>query len=125
MKIRITQDAKQWLTVAEMPLARQIIEEWKDENGEDYARMAARIAGSRYGNYQILKSDFEIAGNSRRNWDCFGRLDVWMHVYAYDPYYGFLDFGAYLSDVISLAGDENRDEIRSHMYIRKFEEVKN
>jgi len=48
-----------------------------------------------------------------------------MHVYAYDPYYGFLDFGAYLSDVISLAGDENRDEIRNHMYIRKFEEVKN
>lgn len=128
MKIKITSETKQWLTLAELPYAQNIIESYKDWTKDDvewYAQLASRIASGANVCFQILKTDFEIAGNGRI-WDNYetgsGRLDIWMNVYAYSPYVGFYDFGCYISDIDNSTG-ENGDEIRNHMYIRAFKEV--
>ena len=46
-------------------------------------------------------------------------LDIWLTVYAFDPFDGFYNIGVYLSDIWQLSG-ENADEIKSHMYIEEY-----
>lgn len=125
MKVKITQDAKQYLTVAEMPKVREIIKDMKEDDGlNEYAQIAARIASGENADFEILKAEAEIARNGR-NWDNFsdgsGKLDIWIEVYAYNNYYGFYNIGAYLTDIWNVTGD-NHEEIRQHMYIRKYKE---
>ena len=124
MKVKVTQDAKKWLTVAEMPEVRKIIEylkdyDWTESDKQTVVRLGMADA---FGTFEILKAEAEIAGNARI-WNYYtddsGRLDVWLVVYGYNQFDGFVEAHMYLSDLWSLS-DNNRDEIRSHMYINKF-----
>ena len=124
MKVKVTQDAKKWLTVAEMPEVRRIIEylkdyDWTESDKQTIARLGM---GDEYETFEILKAEAEIAGNCRV-WNYYtddsGRLDVWLVVYGYNQFTGFVEAQMYLSDLWSLSAD-NRDEIRSHMYVNKF-----
>lgn len=126
MKITVTADSKKCITVAEMPIVRQIIEELKqnDDTVKDYAEMAARIASGGYV-MKVFECSAEIAKNCRV-WNAYNAdscdLDVWVDFTAYTSE-GFVIGGAYLTDLWSIDGD-NTEEIRSHMFIRKFTETK-
>ena len=122
MKVMMTNDAKKIITLAEAPYARQIIEDLKEDTGlQDYARMAANVAGGNYG-YEILKATAEITRN-RNVWDQYGEgtgmLDVLLKIYAFSRYRGFYEIHVYLSDIWQIAAD-NTDEIRNRMWIEHY-----
>lgn len=125
MKIKFGAEQKKIVTVAELPIVKRIMAEMKEDDGlKEYAEMAARIASG--GSCEkVYECSAEIAKNRRvyEQWgDGSGNLDIWIEAAALTSE-GFVIFGIYLSDVWSITGD-NADEIRSHMYIRKFQEVK-
>ena len=71
MKIRITNNSKKVLTVAEMPIVKAIIEDFKEDvSVEEYAAQAAEIASGENGKFEILKAMAEISKN-RRVWNLF------------------------------------------------------
>lgn len=124
MKVKITSESKKWMTIAELPIARQIVAEMKDDdgNGEDYVQMAARLASGVPGErFEVLKVDAEIAKSNA--WNVFsddsGNLDIYIRAYAFSSYAGFYDIGFYLSSMWKLS-DENRDKVRAEMYINEY-----
>ena len=123
MKVKFTAEAKKYITVAEMPHVRRIIDEMREDDSlKDYAEMAARVASRDWNDFEILKADAEISRNCRAHdnyHEGSGNLDIWLTIYAYDPYQGFYNIGVYLSDIWQLTGD-NSEEIRSHMYIAEY-----
>ena len=132
MKVRITKEAKQWLTLAEAPAANAIVRDMKEDEWSvaEYAKMAVNCIGNAIGKEynwcsRVLESDAEISGNARI-WNAYsedsGRLDVWINFTA-RTYDGFIEGGAYLTDIWNIAGD-NQEELASHMYYRRYEEVK-
>lgn len=123
MRVMMTDGSKKTITLAEAPYARQIIEELKEDTGlQDYARMAANVAGGNY-NYEILKATAEITRN-QNIWDQYGEgtgmLDVLLKIYAFNRYAGFYEIHVYLSDIWQIAAD-NTDEIRDRMWIELYE----
>lgn len=126
MKVSFTSEMKKIVTIADIPAVRKVIDGMRDDTytAKDYAEMAARIA-SGHNCVEVLKASAEIAGNCRV-WDAFaegsGKYDVWINFTAYTGD-GFVMGGAYLTDLWAADGD-NSDEIRNHMYIRKFFEIK-
>lgn len=129
MKVRLTQEAKKYITVAEMPAVRRIIADMKEDTStvEDYAEMAINAAydGRAY-NIGIFKATAEIAKN-QRVYNAYGEnsdsLDVWITAVAYVNCDEFIELGVYLSDIWQITCD-NKREIASHMYVRRFKEVK-
>ena len=129
MKVSITNEMKKVITIADMPAVRKVIESMKEDTNtvKEYAEMAARIAGGN-NSVKVLECSAEIAGN-RRVWDRFdigtAEYDVWVNFTAViaNGYGGIIMGGAYLSDIWEATGD-NDEELRSHMFIRKFAEVK-
>ena len=122
MKIKFGTEQKKIITVAELPEVKKIISEYSNQIGKFEAEIAARIASG--ANLEIIKFEAEISKN-HRIWNQYtdesGMLDIWMEVWAFDPYYGFYQIGAYLSDIWQSTGD-NADELRNRMYIRKYTE---
>ena len=122
MKIRIRKDDYKWLTIAEMPIAKTLQQMYKDYDFRADAAMMARVASGTYGSFEILKCEPRISGNCRI-YDAHdtnsGRLDIWVDAYAYNSYYGFYEFGFYLTDAWQVTGDNN-DEIRKNMFVKAF-----
>lgn len=125
MKVRITNDMKKSLTVAEIAAVRKIISDMKEISHKDFledVKNAFSLAMEKecVSNFEILKAESEIAKNAR-SWDCLEEgynLDIWVTAYGYNQYYGFLELGFYLSDFWQ-RDDVNKDEIRYRMYVRK------
>ena len=126
MKVMLTAEAKKFITVSEMPIVRQMIEGLKeDENtAKEYAEMAARVAMGGYV-VKVFEASAEIAKNCRA-WNNYtnnsGDLDVWVNFTALTSE-GFVMGGAYLTDIWNITGDNN-EELRGHMFLRKFTETK-
>ena len=126
MKVKITSESKKWMTIAELPIARQIIAEMKDDDdAEAYVQMAARLASGIPGErFEVLKVDAEIARS--KAWNVFsddsGNLDIYIRAYAFSSYAGFYDIGFYISSMWKLS-DENRDEIKAEMFINEYKPV--
>lgn len=123
MKVKFTAETKKFVTVAEVPQVKKIIEEMREDDGlKDYAEMAARVASRSNESFEILKAEAEIAKN-RRAFDNYGEgsgtLDIWIEAYAFNSYKGFYNIGIYLTDVWNISGD-NKEEIRNHMYIEEY-----
>lgn len=129
MKISITNEMKKVITIADMPAVRKVIESMKDDTCtvKEYAEAAARIASGN-ADVKVLECSAEIAGNCRV-WDRFdigtAQYDVWVKFTAIinNGFGGIIMGGAYLSDIWEATGD-NDEELRAHMYIRKFTETK-
>lgn len=123
MKVKFTAEAKKYITVAEMPHVKRIINEMREDDSlKNYAEMAARVASGDWNDFEILKAEAEIAKN-RRAHDNYhegsSNLDIWLTIYAFNAYKGFYKIGVCLSDIWQLTGD-NGEEIRSHMYIAEY-----
>ena len=131
MEIKITKEMERVFTLSEVPAIESLRNSLKDEPEFDWeAKRIAEIASG--SSIEVLRYELEMVKNNRV-WNFYGssneedvtfptwNLDVWIHVLAYDELTGFYDIGAYLSDIWSLRSD-NEDEVKSHMYIRKFVE---
>lgn len=141
MKIKLTEQMKRHITMAEMPALGVIRDSVRHDDGKidfsDEVRMTMELIAPGE-NFEILKLEAEFAKNCRiRNYygytDCDGNvaegkdsfdLDVWISIYAFSSYAGFYVVGAYLSDIWQIGPREMRDELLSRMYIRHFKEVK-
>lgn len=126
MKISITKESKQYLTVNEFEIAKRIVKEFAattSETVEEYARQAAYIVDGTV--EEVYKATASIARNNRV-YNALATdtesLDVWIDATA-KTQNGFVIVGAYLSGLWTATG-ENSEEIASHMYIRKFVEEK-
>ena len=126
MKVKMPHDWKTWMTVAEAEQAKLVIayEKEDDEKPAYWAEMAAREALRGTGDYvdEVLKAEAEICKNSRAIWDRYGEgtgmIDVWITGTA-KAGNGFIEFGAYLSDIWETGGTEYKDEMYIKEYIRK------
>lgn len=131
MKVSITKEMKKVITLADMPAVNEVIKtmQYDATTAKEAAESAARIASGN-NDVKVLEASAEIAGNCRiwdyYNYDgCSAHYDVWINFTAIinNGFGGIIMGGAYLSDINSATGD-NDEEIRSHMYIRKFTETK-
>ena len=125
MKVKFANEQKKYITVSQLPAVKRMIAELKsDYDMNDYAPEAVRIASGESG--RIFDASAEIAQNCRV-FNLYGddteHLDVWLTIYALTPNNGFYEIGAYLSDVWEYNGT-NAAELRAHMYIRHFAEIK-
>lgn len=132
MKVRITNESKEFIVLAEAPAAHAIIRDMKEDlySGKEYAEMAVNCIGQALGmcyNWcdKVLGADAEIAKNNRV-WNAFNKnsryLDVWINFTARTDE-GFLEGGAYLTDIWNIGGADP-EELAGHMYYRRFQEVK-
>lgn len=128
MKVQFTSNMKRFVTVAEMPAVRKVIEAEKENDGwtvHEWAKMAAGIVRP-CSSVKVLEASAEIAKNCRI-WDAYadGLADfyVWIRFTAFANDDSFVIGGAYLSDLWATSSD-NREETISHMYIRRFKEVR-
>ena len=128
MKVNLTAEMKKFITVAEMPAVKKVMQ-YEKENDEwtvqEWAKMAARFDLDDNG-AKVIEATARIAKN-QRVWDAFDEetrdIDVWIEFTAFSEYRSsFIIAGVYLTDLWQLTKD-NADEIKSHMYIRRFEEV--
>lgn len=128
MKVNLTAEMKKFITVVEMPAVKKVMQ-YEKENDEwtvqEWAKMAARLVFDDNG-AKVIEATARIAKN-QRVWDAFDEetrdIDVWIEFTAFSEYRSsFIIAGVYLTDLWQLTKD-NADEIKSHMYIRRFEEV--
>lgn len=129
MKVTLTAEMKKIITVSEMPAVNKVIRCAKEDGMtvKEYAEMAARIASGN-NSVKVLEASAEIAGNCRINdWYDNGsaNFDIWVNFTAIidDGFGGIIMGGAYVTDIHASTGD-NHEELRSHMYLRKFTETK-
>ena len=127
MKVNLTAEMKKFITVAEMPAVKKVMQ-YEKENDEwtvqEWAKMAARLVFDDNG-AKVIEATARIAKN-QRVWDAFDEetrdIDVWIEFTAFSEYRSsFIIAGVYLTDL--WLTKDNADEIKSHMYIRRFEEV--
>lgn len=122
MKVKITKEAKEYISLADAPLVRNLIMEAKEYyDEEDIARLAAGVAGM-HDDYQLLKFEAEIVKNSRAQCDlspCSKQYDIYVNIYIFNSFYGFYWIGAYVTDLWKYTGT-NAEEIRPYMFIRKY-----
>ena len=129
MKVRLEKEDKKYITLEEAPIAREIIASMKEDEStvEEYAEMAIRAAydGNAW-NIDTMRATAKIAKNNRA-WNEFsnnsGCLDIYIKATAHVNQDEFIMIGAYLSDIWKITG-YNNEEIVSHMYIRRFKEIK-
>lgn len=134
MKVNITKESGRWMTVDELPYAKQIVQDMKDDawSAKEYAEMAARavLSAPRYNNdgvREVLSASAEICRDNWIEYDQFGegcgRLGVWI-VATVETWDGFLKVGCLLSDIWALGTDEARETLIGHSYIRYYTEQK-
>lgn len=142
MKIRITKEAKKWLTLAQAPIARKMVQDGKDPDvyggftNEELVMSAANAFLSYHADHgaakkcgltkRVLEATAEICNNQRLDdyyLDGSGIMDVWVEGIV-KCYTGYLEIGAYLSDIFALGPDEARETLVNHCNAYVFAECK-
>ena len=130
MKVTITKESLNYLTVNEHEHAKQIVRDMKDDEfgASSYAEYAANaILGSgRYGDHDVLRSILKASASITRDnatdYNRFGEdsgfLNVWVEAVA-ETYDGFVKFGCLLTDIWNLDGSlESKTTLCDHAYIQ-------
>lgn len=127
MKVKLTKEAKRYITLEEAPAVRRLIQMCKEDDSftvEEAAALAA-VALLHTNSVRVLEASAEISGNCRL-YDYYfegsGKLDVYLTAIAMS-FDEVIEFGAYLSDIYSITGNSD-DAILNHAYVRRFKEVK-
>lgn len=128
MTVKITKEAKKWLTVAQMPIVHEIIANMKEDEttAAEAAKQAASIIFGYSEGVKVFEATAEIAGNQRINnyyTTDSGTLDIWINFSVFDEYQGFVTGGAYLSDVWQ-QGAIDEEELKSRMFLKVYKSTK-
>lgn len=123
MKVTFGKDYKRLFTIDEYEKAKRIISDMKEDSSSpaEYAEYAVNAIGHACGIggcEKVFSCSAEIAGNCRV-WNQFsddsGSLDIWLSGVA-KTWNGFVEFGAYLSDIWSLDGENSDFLAKNHMF---------
>ena len=124
MKVSIPFTMRGVLTVAEMPMAKELIKNMREDNNFDqYALSAARVASGDNDNFVIFNQTATIAKNERVQdyySDNSGNLDIWLEFLAFSFFSGCFLVGVYLSDVYQITGEPSDILLKEHMFIREY-----
>lgn len=123
MKVSITGESRKCLLVAELPAAKRLIAEMKEDTSTvaEYARMAMRTISS--DSFEIYRPEAVVAKNNRvwnKYFEGSGTLDVYITFLAFNSYCGAYECGVYLSDIWELC-EANYGALPHKMYINAFE----
>lgn len=122
MKVIMSNESKRIVTVSELPAAKKIIRDMKDDasTAADYAASAVRALCGYCD--EVFRASAEIAKNGRV-YDAYdtgsGNLDVWISFIARADNREIVEGGAYLTDIWDITGDEN-DEIKEHAFLLRY-----
>lgn len=131
LKARITKEAKQVLTVAEMPAVQQVVKETsqnqlndKKHTCETIETMLQHIFGE---SFQIINVSCEIEKNCRvwnEYFEGSSDIDVWINFDALG-FYTFVHGGVYLSDLERIDGEDSTySYIKDHMYLKDYKSAR-
>lgn len=122
MRTKLPKDYRKRFTYENVEQARKVIECMSEDTmtAKEALEIAMRhVLSIRGGDYldEVLTADAETARNARVH-DAFGygteQMDVWVHGVA-KTLFGFIEVGAYLTDVYSIDGET---DLTHEMYIR-------
>lgn len=125
MKVRLQDDYRKLYTLEDMDRAMAVIEAEKDDllKPADWLKMAVNEALKETGFNQcerVIEASAHTAGN-RRVWNAYtdnsGNMDVWITGTA-KTLDGYIEIGAYLSDIWQTGGTDYRQHIFSVRYAR-------
>ena len=132
MKISITKETKNWLKIADLEGAKQMVKDLREEDStvEEYAKMAA-IAITDDNSVEIIRATAEFEDHIGI-WNFFNdeshRLDVkisFVATYWDGDSYCFMQASAYLSNIYQSNGtDEYKAFMRHTSHVKKFVEAK-
>ena len=130
MKVSITKESKKEVAWYLSDVAKDICMQMKEDEStvSDYAIYAVNAIGAAYGIGlcdKVLDSSARIATNCRVHnlfSDYSDNLDIWIEGTAKTTD-GFVEFGAYLSDIWRLDGENGSDIAFCRMYSRLFKRV--
>ena len=124
MKVSITEDSKRLITLNDMPAVKAMIAELKEDNAKD----CLNILANTFNTATPKEYSAEISKNCRiynRYSENSADFDIWVTVTLPETVengkWVIYKVGCYLTDIWSISAD-NKEEIKSHMYIRKFVE---
>lgn len=132
VKIRLTENSKRIINMMEKPIVDEMIKAMqRDETDKSISDpymlgIAMSCITSYNGDWKFYDIEAEIAKNNRiYNYytENSADFDVWISFKAFDEYSGFYIVHCYLSDIFSVS-EENKSEIRRHMYVREYAEMK-
>ena len=129
MKIRITSESKQLITLADMPAVREIQRQEAEDTmtPAEYLEMAARLASRSNNSFRVYDASARIAKNCRVHEQYgpgTGNFDVWLEGLAFHPLAGAFKIGAYLSDLWQITGGPSDEYlVRDHMFIKEYRPV--
>lgn len=123
MKVKLPKDYRARFTLEDMDIARKLIRDLKEDDATPtwYAEIAVDhwLRNTSTCRDAVLTATAEIAKNGRA-WDAFGEgtghMDVWIESVT-KTWGGYLELGAYLTDIWSIGGDADFTE---HMYAQYF-----
>lgn len=124
MKVNITEDSKRLITLNDIDGVKKMIKDLKEANAADDLEILANVFHAK----APKEYKAEIAKNCRiynRYNDESKDFDVWLTVTLGEVFdtecnsWAIYKIGCYLSDIWEI-NSENREEIKKHMYIRKF-----
>lgn len=124
MKVKLEENYRTLYTLEDVDRAKAVIKAEKEdeESVTGWAEYAAREALKGTGDFlrNVIQADAHTARNCRA-WDAYGTeipsgdMDVWITGTAKTAD-GFLEFGAYLSDIWQTGSTE----YKHHMYIQRY-----
>ncbi len=131
MKVALPKDYRKLFTLEEMDIARKIIHDMKDDDFTPalYAEIAIdhwlRHHTADDGRVTVLTATAEISKN-RMAWNAYSdnsrQMDIWVRVVA-KTYDGYLELGAYLTDIWSIAPDTDFTDRMFAQYFTRCEDV--
>ena len=130
MNVKITKKTKEAIYAAELEAAKIVVNSMKEDECSAiwYAELAAALLLDETPE-KVFCASAEVMPNCRA-WNAFGnaeeetgRLDVWVD-FAAKSWGEFIEGGFYLTDIWALSS-ENRDEIKRHMYARRYKLSRN
>jgi len=135
LKIKMPTNHKKQCTLAAIEIFKEISEDCKEmtkkEIMEDINRALA--LATNWGDFEILKTEFQFnvsaffSGYEMDAYNSKGQKlngDIWVTVYAFNVYYGFIRLGFNLFNFYQLIPGVNDEEIKSNMFIKVYKENK-
>ncbi len=130
MKVKLEEKYRRYYTLEELDIAKEIIRQEKEDDeytAKDWAEYAVREAlKDENGNNidyltKVITAEATTAKNCRAH-DAYtsesGNMDVWIEATA-KTYDGFIEVGAYLSDIWQTGAERYKD----HMYINYYKKA--
>ena len=123
MRVNLEKEYKRYYTLEQLDQAKAVIatEKEDEETAKGWAVYAVNEALKGTGEYfrdEILKAEAHTARNCRA-WNLYGEgtgeMDVWVEILARTSE-GFMECGAYLSDI----WQSGAVEYKQHMYIQRY-----